>query len=258
MKKRHLLFFLCLLFTVSIKAQDTNHEIQTNLDVANKNIKSAAEAFNLGDLSYHLKRAKVAVNDLKKQIRNINCSKALAITNEVSDLLDKALLIDVLNTKRHFISLSEPLILSVYYEYDVCVSSPETAEVEEKVVKTPEVSETESNHLTDLATQQASLLAQQQALEQRAKDLKIQLELQKKKESGLIKEEFINSHNSLFEETIATYNKMLKACNCNTKIIEKTSYSLRTKTIEQLKKSYLERMLRVSDNYVDKLKDCKK
>lgn len=244
MKKRYLLFFLCFVFALNVKANNFNSDLTSkNLDEASKNIASGIKSFNFQDFNFHVNHAKNAVVMLYSEMQSIQCNSAIDLSQEIAGRLDMALESEELVTGRYHLKLAEPLMLKLFYEYELCTTTV-----------------TPDNALANLEAKQAKLKEQQLALAQQAKNLKLELEKQQVMELALKKEQFITLNKSKVKQNVKAFNEVLSACGCNAKVDSFKGYTvgLSAKTTSEIKAHYLNEVIKASESYIDKLRACKK
>lgn len=245
MKKNYLLFLFAIIFIKSYGQEPASNDIHSNLAEASMNITSGSETFNLEDLKYHAKRSLNAINQARKQLNSTSCSKVLELSNEIAGLLDGAILSEDHNEGLSYITLTRDLILQAFYEYDVCA------------VKGSSSGENEA--LTELQQQKSNLKLQQIELELKAKEIERQLAEQEEKETFLKKQKFIDLNEKVIASNLKAYNDLLTACDCNTAVSTKTGNSseLTSKSLNEIRTHYLNKVITISESYLDKLNLCK-
>lgn len=250
MKKNYLLFFLFTFILTATYGQQSNAtNVRFNLGKVSKNVIAGIESYNLEDLKYHARLSKESIEIVEKLVESEQCYNALDISNSIAIYLETALLAEELVTARTYLNKTEDLILKAFYEYDICSNEEANAES----------SNYGENALTDLQQQQAELKAQQAALEQKAKDIKLQLAEQERQETLLKKQQFVTSNERAMTSSINAYNDVLKSCECQTSLApsQESISDLSTKTIQDIKTHYLDKSIVISQSFGAKLKACK-
>ena len=251
MKKKYLLLVLSIIFlNTSHAAVYQEGDVHTNLRIVSKNITEGIKSYNFEGLKYHARLAKKSIETTKSLLESTDCTATYDLSQSISTYLDTALLGDDLAAGRSYLYMAEELIDKTFYEYEVCTTVQD------------DVSETSSgsnNELSQLEQQQADLKRQQAELEQKANDLKRKLEEQKVKESILEKEVFMTQQDKTIAANIKGYNDLLKNCNCNATVstTSEDKTTLTSKSIEELKSYYLDKIIRTTENYLQLLHSCK-
>lgn len=251
MKQAYLLFFLfTFIFNTSYSQQSNTKNLRFNLGEVSLNVTSGIKAYTLEDVKYHARICKKAIEIVKKLAEAEECYNTLDLSKTIAIYLDSALLAEELVTARTFLSKTEDLIAKAFYEYEICKRG-------EANTKSSAYGE---NALSALQQQQADLKAQQAALEQKAKDIKLQLAEQEKKESLLKKEQFIAANEIAITSSINAYNEVLKLCDCKDTILynSESVSVISSKNFQDIKMYYLDINIKISENYTNKLKACKK
>lgn len=243
MKKNYLIFLLTIVFAQSY-GQEKSIDIQSDLAEVSINIESGDDTYNLKDLLYHAQRASVAINKVVSSLEfSSTCNNALNLSNEISGLLDAALISDNHGDGRINISQCKELITKTFYEFDVCSIKGNGNEA-----------------LSELEHQQSNLRLQQIELELRAKEIQRQLAEKKAKESSLIKQNFINSNKKIFISNVKSYNDQLNACECNISVSNNkfdNLTELNSKSLAEIKAYYLDKTIAITKIYLDNLNSCK-
>ncbi len=243
MKKNYLFFLLLLVFAQSY-GQEKSTDIESDLADVSINITSGNDTYNLEDLLHHAQRASDALNKVIASLEaSSNCNKALNLANEISGLLDAALVSDNHGDGRINISECKDLITQTFYEYDFCAMKGNGNEA-----------------LSELEQQQSNLRLQQIELELKAKEIKRQLAEQKEKESYLVKQKLIDANKKVFVSNVKAYNDQLKACECNTTMsnnIVDDLTTLSSKSLAEIKAYYLDKTITVTQTYLENLNKCK-
>lgn len=251
MKKKYLLLVLSIIFLNTTNATVYQQgDVHTNLRIVSKNITEGIKSYNFEGLKYHARIAKKSIETTKSLLESTDCTTTYDLAQSISTYLDTALLGDDLAAGRSYLYMAEELIDKTFYEYEVCTTASDD---------TSAVSDGNTNELSQLEQQQADLKRQQAELEQKANDLKRKLEEQKVKASLLEKEVFMTQQDKAIAKNITSYNELLKNCNCNATITDtpddKTALS--SKSIEQLRSYYLDKIIRITENYLQQLNSCK-
>jgi len=247
MKKIYFLFFLSALFLNNVSSQKANNEdIHFNLGKVQKNVTSGIKSYNLEDLKHHVKYSKTAINNVIRGIKSTECSNALELSDEISTLLDTALLSEELSTGRYYLKMIQDLINKVFYEYESCTIKDDTTN-------------SSNNSLAYIEEEQSDLELQQIALEKKAAEIKQMLAEQRLKQVNLEKNKFIESNEKAIKSNIKAYNDLLKACNCNATITNtnESTISLKSKDLEEIRTHYIDKTIRISENYLAELNGCK-
>ncbi|WP_028606996.1 hypothetical protein [uncultured Olleya sp.] len=253
MKKNYFTILLCIIALQLTHAKNyVTGDVHTNLGIVSKNLTAGIESYNLAGLQYHADLCKKAIENVKTSLQDSDCTKALDLSRSISTYMDTALLADDLASGRTYLQMAEKLILDIFYEYDVCTSSETTATTDVETDKG-------GSALSQLEQQQAQLKQQQAALEQQANALKQQLADQKAKKAQLEKEQFIIKQNQAIANNVSSYNNLLQSCNCNTTVNDNTGSTMdaTTATIPEIKSYYLEKAVKITQQYLEKLKTCK-
>ncbi|WP_452231806.1 hypothetical protein [Lacinutrix sp. MEBiC02595] len=252
MKKQYLLFLLPIIFLNTITAKiSKSGNGDTNLGIVTKNIDAGIKAYNIIDLKYHADLSKQAIESVIEALEATDCTSALDLSISISTYLDTALLADDLASGRTYLYMAEELIVKTFYEYELCNTLTK---------ENNELTQNSNNQLSDLEQQQAKLKQQQAELEQQANEIKRKLAEQQVKKSLLEKEQFITLQDKTIVENIKNYNDLLKTCDCNTTVNNSTEnkITLSSKTIEELKAYYLNKIIRITENHLQLLNTCKK
>lgn len=251
MKQVYLLSFLFTFIFNTANSQHSNTKnLLYNLGEVRINVTAGIKSYNLESLKYHARISKEAIEIVQKLAKAEQCRNVLDLSNSINIYLETALSAESLFSGRTYLNKTEDLIPKAFYEYDLCTS---------KGANTAS-SDNGHNALNTLQQQQADLKAQQAALEQKAKDIKLQLAEQEKRESLLKKEQFIASNENAITIKISAYNDVLRSCDCQ----DTVSYSsesvsfLSAKNFQDIKMHYLNTIISISENYTNKIKACKK
>lgn len=253
MKKYYLLSFVFILFFNTIHSQQSNDkDVHFNLSKVSKNITLGIKSYNVEDLKYHARISKKAIEIVERLVESEQCYTTQDLAGSIAIYLETALLAEELVTARTYLNKTEDLIIKAFYEYDTCSAAGGEDNNSNTAV--------DDTALTDLQKQQAELKAQQLALEQKAKAIKEQLAEQEEKESLLKKEQFIALNEKSITENIRVYNELLKACDCEASISNTSENisDMSTKKILQIRTHYLDKAIKISQNYITVLNDCKK
>lgn len=241
--KTRLFLFLSLFLALNLTAQDAYY----NMVKASGNISDAAEAFNLKNLKYHAKIAKAANEVAISELKSTDCANVQDLSVSIAIHLETALVeTDFATAKAHMIT-SKDLLVKLFYQYDVCST------------KTNDETITESDDdLSDLEKQQKLLQEQQAELERKNKEIQQKLAEQKLKEAEELKNQFITKNKSAISQNVINYNTSLQLCNCKNENINVVyEKDLSALDMGALKTFFLEKAIKVSENYISLLKDCK-
>ncbi|MEO8932919.1 MAG: hypothetical protein ABI295_01325 [Xanthomarina sp.] len=251
MKQAYLLFFLfTFIFNTTYSQQSNTKSLLYNLGEVRVNVTAGVKSYNLESLKYHARISKDAIEIVQKLAKTEQCRNVLDLSNSINIYLETALSAEDLFSGRTYLNKTEDLIPKAFYEYDICNSGQANTASDDSG----------QNALNTLQQQQANLKAQQAALEQQAKDIKLQLAEQEKRESLLKKEQFIALNEKTITIKVIAYNDVLKSCDCQ----DTVSYSsesvsfLSAKSFQDIKMHYLNTIISISENYTNKIKACKK
>lgn len=250
MKKNYLFFLFAFLVSFSYSQMSSSEDIQSELGIVSSNVASGEKAIYIEDLKHHIKLSKAAIKNVINNLKASNCKEALELCNEISGILDSAEFSNDLKGGRAYLTNVKPLIVKAFYQYDICT-------INETNYSTDSNSNNEA--LTNLQQQQSDLKQQQIQLEKKAEEIKRKLAEQQTKESQLKKQKFIALNEKATATNLKAYNDLLKACNCNTSIYDNRvpSTDLSSKSIDDIKTYFLNKVIRISESYIDKLNLCK-
>lgn len=244
-------FILLLITTIHSKGQTTNcDEANSYLVNAYSHVKDAYNSNNISHLKYYANRSLESFKLSKKTLKGCGCETALNLTNKSIDLLAKVEHVETFEDGRFFVKRARDLSKESVIEIDKCAYNNDSVEIE-----------TNGNtELSELQNEQLALKKQQEALKLEAAKIENKLALQEEKALILKKEQLVVSYKSAVASNIKTYNDALKICDCNHETLKDTNATidLGTKSIEAIKKHYIDTLKTLASNYLSQLSLCDK
>lgn len=243
MKNTYLIFILTSFFTLNA---------QTNCDDANyylvsaySHVKKSYDSHNVSHLKYSAHRALEAINLSKKAMDNCDCQTATELADKAIDLLAKVEDAKTWEDGRFYVKRARDISKESVIEIDKCSVS----------TTTDDVINTENVALNDLQNEQLKLKQQQEALEEKAKEIKRKLAEQQEKKTLLEKETLIASYKKIIASTIKNYNEILKVSGSNYSFknnIEAIK-NINSQDIDSIKSHYINSLKTMTSTYLTQL-----
>ncbi len=240
MKKNH--FFL-LFFVVYIQSfGQTCSDAESDLNYAYSHVKSAYDSNNLTHLQYYSKRSFDAFERAKEKLTNCNCSDAYDYAYEGHKLLSKLPDSKSFEDGRFYVKRAREIAQKAINELDIC----------SKLTN-------EDEALAELEYERQKLEEQQKQLKQKEAEIRQMLAEKEQKELRIKKEKLISLNEKAIAANISSYNDMLSACDCNSKVTNTNfrNEDLFSKSLGQIKAHYLNTVKRITTNYLTTLNNCK-
>ncbi|WOD43858.1 hypothetical protein [Hwangdonia lutea] len=254
---KHYYFLLVLATTLNFNAQTANcDEANSYLVNAYSHVKDAYEANNISHLKYYANRSLEAFKLSKKTLKDCGCEAALKLSNKSIDLLAKVEDSETYEDGRFFVKRARDLSKESVIEIDKCAYSNTADAIDDLQVAAAD----ETNELSDLQKEQLALQKQQEALKLKAAEIKNRLAQQEEKALQLEKEQLIMAYKTAIASNIKSYNEALKVSGCNHAALKEagTTIDVSTKSIEAIKKHYINTLKTLGSKYLSQLNLCDK
>jgi len=117
----------------------------------------------------------------------------------------------------------------------------------------------EGKDLLTLQHQQLELEQQRLALKQKEEEINLKIAEKARKELELKKVQLIVKNHKLIEDSLEVYSETLSACDCNTNVdAPKFDTKIKAKPLAEIKEHYINTIIKLSDDFSSKLRDCRK
>ena len=244
MEKKLLILFI-LTFNAFYGQSDCDNA-NSDLIYAYSHVKSAYESNNKDHLKHYSNRSKETFERAKKNLKKCGCETAYNMAYDAVELLSKVEPTETFEDGRFYVKQVRDIAQKSITKLDKCT------------VGSNDVASNTNDALTELEMEQKRLQEQQEALKRKSEELKAKMAEQNEMALKLRKEELANSYRSVIASNIETYNNSLKTCNCNHEPLKVTESEpdIYTISMEAIKSFYMERIKKLTSNYLSQLNAC--
>ena len=240
MKKIYLFLFLFCAYNWSFSQSDCA-KVQAHILYAYNNAKTAYEANNITHLKFYSNKAFESFKLVKQSVESCNCDNISDYTFEAMAFLSKVPNVDSFEDSQFYVVKARDLAKKITDQLDKCTTLSK-----------------EENQLSQLEFEKMKLKQQQEELLLKQQEIETRMAEKEQKEIALKKEQFIIEAETAMAKNINSFNSILLTCKCDTQITSpsENKNNLNAKSLEEIRKYYVNQLSNITSNYLVKLKEC--
>lgn len=251
MTKIYILLLFFFTSFLNVTAQTNCSEAQSYIVYALEHSENALVSNNKTDAMYFAKKAKISFESVQASLKNCDCDAVDDIVYNAIHYLSKAKSSVTREDAYYYANKGKKLAEDTIENLDYCTV------VTEDVITVVPTDETDA--LASIAYEQEQLKQQQLVLEQKQAQLKQKLAQKKEQETHVKKEELVLKLERTIDNNIKAFNETLRACDCANKVtsnpIDKNV--LLTKSLKDIKATFIDAIAELSADYTEEIDDCK-
>jgi|GEM_PF-4124202 len=202
MNKFHLTLLPILLISCSIFSQNDCERANSRIVAAYSHLKKAYDSRNITDIKYFSVRSKESFENSKIDLETCGCEIAHKKALDAINLLTKVATVDIYEDARFFVKRTRDIAKEAMISIDEC-SYKSTNKV--SVNESAAILTNNDQNMLDLQKQQLVLKQQQDALETKAEEIKLQLMSEQLKKNRAL----IERYKAIITTNIKTFNHSL-------------------------------------------------
>ena len=247
--KKYYPLFLFFLFFLKFQGQTNCSQADSDIIYAYSDVKTSYEANNISHLKEYAYKSLKAFERAKPKLKDCGCEASYNHAYDAAELLAKVVDAETFEDGRFFVKRARDIAKQSVIELDKCTAAEQAQQPEDNL-----------NDLAQLQNQQAKLKEQQMELKLKEQEIKLKLAKQKEKELILQKKQLINQYHSTVSSSVKHYNELLKLYGCNNTVgvPNNLSVPVSSKSLEDIKRFYLNILKELTTNYLTYLNDCSK
>jgi len=251
MKKTYIFLLFFSASYLNIFAQSDCSSAQAHIVYALSHSESALDANNVTHAKHFAKKAKEAFERVQVSLKDCHCDEVDDYVYNAIEYLSKAKTAEKLDDAYYYANKGKSLAETSIEKLDICTSVSDDVSIADTF--------DETNELSSSAYEQDQLMQQQLELERKHAEIKQKIARKKKQELYLKKEKLIIKMELVVLNNVKTFNTALSDCNCNTEILNVAidNEDLFSKSLDDIRLSYIDTIKELSSDYTLKLVDCK-
>ena len=258
MKKAYIFLLCCSIcsFTSTAQSNDNCSETYSHMVYVISHMETALKPNTLQHVVFYGEKAKAALKKAEAALENCDCDgvedKVGVGLNYLTDIETSEEYDEALFNANKAKEWSQKAV----QDMDLCIEGLAPTKEVVAVEDTTTVSTTDE--LSDIEKAQQQLEAQQKELQRQQAALQQKLAAKKAQELQLQKEALIKELEETVTMNVSSFNKALKACDCDNKTLKAAlqKETLKKKSITEIKGSVINIIKGLTDNYKKQLADC--